>query len=137
MGECYLYGQGGAGGNVKFATGTFSVTAPDSEDIQTVQIGTEFIPDYIVLYCIGQGTSGLNRLGNTMSISYERKSNSWIIIHKKGTWSDSGATYEYTADTWYVKINYDESTGTIKFTNGSGLVFSTTGTLFRWIMWKE
>ena len=146
MGECYLYGQGGVGGNAKFATGVFEAAEPDSEFIQKVQLSTEFIPDYIVITCIGKGTATTNYLGYTMSIHYERKSNSWNIVHKRGASSDNGALVHYKSltewDSYGVTLTYNESTGEIVFKGTDGgyshdYIFALTGASYRWIMWKE
>ena len=146
MGECFLYGQGGANSGTKFATGTFNVVKADSNYMQTIQLSTEFLPDYIVIAMIGYGDypyASTGRVGYTSAFCYDRVNNTFSSIYKRGSSSDSGATIIYTEpNDWSVKMDFDESSNTLTFTGRDGGyssddVFALEGLTYRWIMWKE
>ena len=146
MGECFLYGQGGAGGNVKMATGEFvAVSATEANDYtQTVQLSTEFIPDYIAIMCVGKGTSTGYSMGYLFTLFFNRSEDSWNIVWGRGTSSDSKVGHYDSLESWdsSIQLTYNEDSGELIFKGASGgytanYVAFTGGAEFRWIMWKE
>ena len=144
MGEAFLYGQGGSGGGVKFAMGEFIGTTANSDNnyTQTVQLSTEFVPDYIVVLCVGRGTSTAYNVGYLFTLFYQRSTNSWDIVWGRGTHSEAGVSDYHSLDSWGVKLTYNESDGTMVFVGKDGGYSSDSVAFvnnfeYRWIMWKE
>ena len=144
MGEAFLYGQGGSGGSVKFAMGEFIGTTANSENnyTQTVQLSTEFVPDYITILCVGRGTSTAYNVGYLVTLFYQRSTNSWDIVWGRGTSSESGMDDFHDLDSWGVDLTYNEEEGTLVFVGRSGGYSSSYFAFvnnfeYRWLMWKE
>ena len=143
MGEAFLYGQGGSGG-VKFATGEFVGTTANSSNnyTQTVQLSTEFVPDYIAVFCLGKGTSTAYNVGYLFSLFYERNTNNCDIVWGRGTYTESGVSDYHTLDSWAVDMTYNENDGTLVFVGKAGQYSGDAYAFvnkfeYRWIMWKE
>lgn len=137
MGECYLYGQGGAGGS-KFATGTFTTSGSwDDMDNVTIQLDTSFVPDYIIM-CPVATTASYNYCRDITAVSYVKSANAWTVTYQKSSSSSNTMYNEADFAKYYGTISYDETAGTVTFsstnTNYDMFYINTT---WRWVMWKE
>lgn len=120
------------------AAGTYTETRTDTSTT-TIELITDFTPDYIVFFPISPDTSTTyNRVYCTKLVYFDIKNNTQKVIYEHGSYSYSHYTDNTTGFT-YITPTYDEATNSFTLVSKNTSSYKTTypNITYQWVAWKE